>query len=102
MTVSGIQPSEANACQATMMIAGRIQPIHGLPYATPGRRIAANSPGQTLAASLSAMSVNAISRARPQRIAALGVALPDPDNVPDMDRRRNQPEPLEAVGDTLL
>ena len=102
MTVSAIQPSEAEACQATMMSAGRIHPIHGRPCGTPGRRIAAKSRGQTLAAGLSAMSVNLISRVRPQRAAASGVALPRPNNVPDPDRRRNQPEPLEAVGDSLL
>jgi hypothetical protein len=34
--------------------------------------------------------------------AASGVALPRPNNVPNEDRRRNQPESLEAVGDSLL
>ena len=89
MTVSAIQPSEADACQATIMTAGRIHPIHARPCGTPGRRIAAKSRGQTLAAGLSAMSVNPVSRAPPQRAAALGVALPRPNNVPDPDRRRN-------------
>src|ERR1700679_79138 len=98
MTVSAIQPSEAEACQATMMTAGRIHPIHGPPCGTAGRRMAAKSRGRTLAA----MSVNCISRARPQHAAALGVALPRPNDVPDTDRRRNQPEPLEAIGDGLL
>src|ERR1700722_1823247 len=103
MTVSAVQPSEAEACQATMMTTGRIHPIHGrLCSRTPGRRLAANSLGQTLTAGLSAISVNLIPRARPRRAAALGVALPRLDNVPDPDRRRNQPEPLEAVGDGLL
>src|ERR1700733_13387814 len=102
MTVSEIQPSEAEACQATMRSAGRIHPIQGRPCGTAGRRRTAKNRGQTLTAGLSAMSVNCISRARPQRTAASGVALPRPNNVPDSDRRRNQPEPLEAVGDTLL
>jgi hypothetical protein len=64
--------------------------------------MAARSPGRTLAAGLSATSVNPVSRARPQRVASSSVALPRPNNVPNMDRRRNQPEPLEAVGDSLL
>ena len=102
MTVSVVQPSEAEACQATIITRGRIHPIHGPPCRPPGRRTTAKSPGQTLAAGLSAMSVNPVSRSPPQRAAALGVALPRPDNVPDSDRRRNQPEPLEAVGDGLL
>src|SRR5882757_4931826 len=102
MIASEIQPSEAEACQATTMTAGRIHPIHARPCGTPGRPIPANSRGQTLTAGLSAMSVNRISRAGPQRAAASGVALPRPNNVPDSDRRRNQPEPLETVGDTLL
>ena len=57
MTVSEIQPSEAEACQAAMITAGKIHPIHGRPRGTPGRRTAAKSLGQALAAGLSAMSV---------------------------------------------
>ena len=102
MTASAVQLSEAEACQATIMTTGRIHPIHSPPCRPPGRRTAAKSPGQTLAAGLSAMSVNPISRAPPQRAAALGVALPRPNNIPDPYRRRNQPEPLEAVSDSLL
>src|ERR1700722_156987 len=102
MTVSAVQPSEAEACQATIMTTGRIHPIHSPPCRPPGRRTAAKSPGETLAAGLSAVSVNPISRAPPQRAAALGVALPRPNNIPDPYRRRNQPEPLEAVSDSLL
>jgi hypothetical protein len=102
MTVSAVQPSEADACQATIITTGRIHPIHGPPCWPPARRTAAKSPGQTLAAGLSAMSVKSVSRARPQRDAALGVVLPRPNNFPDPDPRRNQPKPLEAVGDRLL
>jgi hypothetical protein len=47
----------------------------------------------------SAMSVNPVSWARPQRAASSSVALPN--NVTNTDRRRNQPEPWEAVGELL-
>src|ERR1700722_2890629 len=102
MNVSAIQPNEAQACQATIIPTGKIHPIQGRPCGKLGRRIAAKSPCQTLAAGLSAMSVNPVSRAPPQRAAALGVALPRPNNLPDPYRRGNYPEPLDAVGDSLL
>src|SRR5882762_1865952 len=102
MTVSAIQPNDEQDCQATMTSAGRIHPIHGRLCGTADCRRAAKSRGQTLTAGLSAMSVNSISPARRQRAPSSSVALPRPDNVPDPDRRRNQPDPLEAVGDTLL
>src|SRR5580658_4482953 len=102
MTVSATQPSEAEACQATSMIAGRSHPIHSRPWGTVSRSIAAKTRGPTPATALSAISVNPISRARWPRAAPLGVALPWPDNVPDADRRRDQAEFLETVRDRLL
>src|SRR5580700_6374027 len=101
MTVSAIHPSEAEACQATNMIAGTIHPIHGRPCGTLSS-IAARSRGPTLTTGFCAISVNPISRARWRRAAALGVALPRPDNLPDTDWRRNQTEFMETVRDRLL
>src|SRR3984885_1183188 len=102
MTVAASQPSEAEACHATTMIAGAIHPIHGRSCGTLSRNMAAKSRGPTPAAGLCAILVNRTPRARWRPGAVLGVALPGPDNVADADRRRNQPEPLETVGDTLL
>src|SRR3984957_15554473 len=102
MNVSAIQPSDAKDCQATTMIAGRIHPTHDRTCGTLTRSIAAKSRGPTLAIGLSAMSVNPLSWARTRLPAALGVALPRPNNVPDAERRRNQSQPLEPVGDSLL
>jgi hypothetical protein len=102
MTVSEIQPSDEQDCQARTTSAGSIHPIHSPLCVTVGRRRAAKNRGQTLATGLSAMSVNPVSRARPRRAAGLSVGLPRPNDVPDTDRRRNQPEPLEAVRDSLL
>jgi hypothetical protein len=102
MTASAIQPSDAATCQARTMIAGTIHPIHGRPCGTLSRSVAARSRGPMLTTGLCAISVNPISRARRRRAAALGVALPRPNNVLDADRRRNQTEFLEAVRDRLL
>src|SRR5580658_3024107 len=102
MTVSATQPSEAEACQATTTIAGTIHPTHGRLWGILSRSIAAKSCGPTLTTGPSAISVNPISLARWRHAAALGVALPRPNNVPDADRRGNQAEFLETVRDGLL
>src|ERR1700733_2543762 len=102
MTASAIQPSDAATCQARTMTAGTIHPIQGRPCGTLSRSVAARSRGPMLTTGLCAISVNPISRARRRRAAALGVALPRPNNVLDADRRRNQTELLEAVRDRLL